>query len=127
MLWPATRRSSLDILDLLEELKAKTGVSIVLISHNLNMVTERSDRIIVIYAGKLQEIASTEEIVNNPLHPYTIGLMNSLPNIADDDQKLVAIPGELPDLTNELRTSREMSSGGRERGVIWHRMSLSFV
>ena len=91
-----------DILDLLEELKAKTGVSIVLISHNLNMVTERSDRIIVIYAGKLQEIASTEEIVNNPLHPYTIGLMNSLPNIADDDQKLVAIPGELPDLTNEL-------------------------
>ena len=88
-----------DIMDLLDELKRKSNISIVLISHNLNMVTERSDRIIVIYGGQIQESATAEEIVNNPMHPYTIGLMNSLPNIAEKNQKLTAIPGDPPDLT----------------------------
>ena len=66
------------------------------------MVTERSDRIIVIYAGKIQEIAASESPVTNPLHPYTIGLMDSIPDILDDKQKLTAIPGELPDLTEKI-------------------------
>jgi oligopeptide/dipeptide ABC transporter ATP-binding protein len=91
-----------DIMDLLEELKKKFSVSIVLISHNLNMVTERSDRIIVIYAGVIQEISTSEELILNPLHPYTIGLMDSLPDIASENQKLTAIPGELPDLTKTI-------------------------
>jgi len=91
-----------DIMDLLDDIKSKFNISIILISHNLNLVTERSDRIIVIYAGKIQEIATSEELVTNPLHPYTIGLMDSLPNIADQDQKLTAIPGELPDLTEQI-------------------------
>jgi oligopeptide/dipeptide ABC transporter ATP-binding protein len=91
-----------DIMDLLEDLKNRFKVSIVLISHNLNMVTERSDRIIVIYAGKIQEIAASESLVTNPLHPYTIGLMDSIPDILDDKQKLTAIPGELPDLTEKI-------------------------
>ena len=88
-----------DIMDLLDELRESLGISIILISHNLNMVTERSDRIVVIYVGSIQEIATSEEIVSRPLHPYTLGLMNSLPNIAEEAQKLTAIPGELPDLT----------------------------
>ncbi|HHW31706.1 MAG TPA: ABC transporter ATP-binding protein [Clostridiaceae bacterium] len=92
-----------DIMDLLDELREKSNISIILISHNLNMVTERSDRIIVVYAGSIQEIATSEEIVQNPLHPYTVGLMNSLPNIAEEGQKLTAIPGELPDLTIEIK------------------------
>lgn len=92
-----------DIMDLLDSLKENSNISIMLISHNLNMVTERSDRIIVIYAGSIQEIATSEELVSNPLHPYTIGLMNSLPNIADEGQRLTAIPGELPDLTAEIK------------------------
>jgi oligopeptide/dipeptide ABC transporter ATP-binding protein len=92
-----------DIMDLLDELRENSSLSIMLISHNLNMVTERSDRILVIYAGSIQEIASSEEIVKNPMHPYTIGLMNSLPNIAEEGQKLTAIPGELPDLTLDFK------------------------
>jgi oligopeptide transport system ATP-binding protein len=91
-----------DIMDLLDNLRKSSNISIILISHNLNLVTERSDRIIVIYVGSIQEIATSEEIVRNPLHPYTVGLMNSLPNIAEEGQQLTAIPGELPDLTIEL-------------------------
>jgi oligopeptide/dipeptide ABC transporter ATP-binding protein len=91
-----------DIMDLLDDLRTNTNISIILISHNLNLVTERSDRIIVIYVGSIQEIATSEEIVRNPLHPYTVGLMNSLPDIAEEGQKLTAIPGELPDLTVEF-------------------------
>ncbi len=90
-----------DIMDLLEDLKNTTNLSIILISHNLNMVTERSDRVMVMYAGRLMEIAETKEIVENPMHPYTIGLMNSLPDITQEGQKLTAIPGELPDLTSQ--------------------------
>jgi len=88
-----------DILDLLDSLRESENLSIVLISHNLNMVTERCDRVVVIYAGEIQEIASSEDIVSNPMHPYTVGLMNSLPDITKEGQVLTAIPGELPDLT----------------------------
>lgn len=89
-----------DIMDLLEELKEKSGLSIILISHNLNLVTERSDRIVVFYSGSIMEMASSAELVKQPAHPYTIGLMNSLPDIQNENQKITAIPGELPDLAN---------------------------
>ena len=92
-----------DIMDLLDGLRTNTNISIILISHNLNLVTERSDRIVVVYVGSIQELATSEEIVRNPLHPYTVGLMNSLPNIAEEGQKLTAIPGELPDLTVDFK------------------------
>jgi oligopeptide/dipeptide ABC transporter ATP-binding protein len=92
-----------DIMDLLDDLRRSSNISIILISHNLNLITERSDRIIVIYVGSIQEIATSEEIVRKPLHPYTVGLMNSLPNIAEEGQTLTAIPGDLPDLTFDIK------------------------
>jgi peptide/nickel transport system ATP-binding protein len=92
-----------DIMDLLDDLRKSSNISIMLISHNLNMVTERSDRIMVVYVGDIQEIATSEEIVRHPLHPYTVGLMDSLPDIAEEGQRLTAIPGELPDLTADFR------------------------
>jgi oligopeptide/dipeptide ABC transporter ATP-binding protein len=92
-----------DIMDLLEEMREKTQLSIILISHNLNLVIERSDRIIVIYAGRTMEIATSMELVENPRHPYTVGLMNSLPDIRGDNQRITAIPGELPDLSEEMK------------------------
>jgi oligopeptide/dipeptide ABC transporter ATP-binding protein len=95
-----------DIMDFLEEIRANTGPSILLISHNLNLVTERSDRIMVMYASRIMEIAETEAIVKNPLHPYTIGLMNSIPDLNIEGQKIVAIPGELPDLSIEEKGCR---------------------
>lgn len=92
-----------DIMDLLEKMREKTQLSIILISHNLNLVTERSDRIIVIYAGMTMEIATSAELAENPLHPYTVGLLNSLPNMREDNQKITAIAGELPDLSDETK------------------------
>lgn len=89
-----------DIMDLLDDLKKREKLAIILISHNLNMVTERSDRIVVFYAGHVMEMATSQQLVKAPLHPYTQGLMNSLPDIQIEGQKITAIPGELPDLSN---------------------------
>lgn len=90
-----------DIMDFIEEMRADNGPSIILISHNLNLVTERSDRIMVMYASNIMEMAASGELVSNPLHPYTIGLMNSVPDIEQEGQKITAIPGELPDLAGK--------------------------
>ncbi len=87
-----------DIMDFLEDMRQNNGPSILLISHNLNLVTERSDRIMVMYASRIMEMATSIDLVGNPLHPYTIGLMDSVPDMGKDGQKLTAIPGELPNL-----------------------------
>ncbi len=88
-----------DIMDLLQKMREETGLAILLISHNLNLVTERSDRIMVLYASQLMEMGPSARIAERPLHPYTIGLMDSVPDIEVEDQKITAIPGEMPDLT----------------------------
>ena len=88
------------ILDLMMELKARrAGASILLITHNLAVVAETCDRVAVMYGGKIQEIAPVEELFRNPLHPYTQGLLGSIPRV--DGQKaarLTVIPGTVPDV-----------------------------
>lgn len=88
-----------DIMDLLQKMREETGLAILLISHNLNLVAERSDQIMVLYASQLMEMGPSARIAEHPLHPYTIGLMDSVPDIEVEDQKITAIPGEMPDLT----------------------------
>jgi oligopeptide/dipeptide ABC transporter ATP-binding protein len=83
------------ILELLMRKKSKTGSSLVLITHNLALVFEFCDRIAVLYGGKIQEIASREELFKNPRHPYTRGLLNSLPSI-HTSERLKPIPGNVP-------------------------------
>ena len=88
------------ILDLMMELKARrAGASILLITHNLAVVAETCDRVAVMYGGKIQEIAPVEELFRNPLHPYTQGLLGSIPRV--DGRKaarLTVIPGAVPDV-----------------------------
>ena len=88
-----------DLMDLLEDMRRATGLAILLISHNLNLITERSDRIMVLYASELMEMGPSGRIAEHPLHPYTIGLMNSVPDIDVENQKITAIPGEMADLS----------------------------
>ena len=88
------------ILDLLNALRDSYGMALILITHDLSIVLQRSDKIIVMYAGQLVEYASSSEIYSNPKHPYTQGLLHSIPNIELADQKLEAIPGAPPDLLN---------------------------
>lgn len=87
------------ILALLQELQVKTKMAVLLITHNLGAVAELADRVAVMYAGKLVEVASVEELFYKPMHPYTFGLLKSIPGY-DSSGELFAIPGQIPDLTD---------------------------
>jgi len=88
------------ILDLLESLRKIYGMALILISHDLSIILERCDKIIVMYAGQMVEYASSIEMHKSPRHPYTQGLLHSIPNIEISDQKLTAIPGSPPNMLN---------------------------
>lgn len=86
------------ILDLFKDIQKKTGVSIILITHDLGVVAQVADRIAVMYAGKIIEAGSRREIFYNPQHPYTKGLLKSVPRLDLEDADLVPISGSPPDL-----------------------------
>ncbi len=86
------------ILKLMRDLQLETGTSIMLITHNLGVVAETCDRVGVMYAGTMAEIATTMEIFKEPLHPYTQGLMQLIPNIGVDIERLGTIEGAVPNL-----------------------------
>jgi oligopeptide/dipeptide ABC transporter ATP-binding protein len=86
------------ILDLIVELKAAYHMTLILISHNLGIVAELADRLAVMYAAKLMEVAPAMDLFDQPLHPYTQGLLASVPNIRLDDEVLRTMPGAPPDL-----------------------------
>ena len=88
------------ILDLLLELREKIGISIVFVSHDLGAVARIADRVAVMYAGKIIEIGTAEDIYYDPRHPYTWGLLSSLPVFASDEGSLNPIPGMPPSLLN---------------------------
>lgn len=89
------------ILSLLWRLQEEYNLSMILITHDLGIVRQHSDRVAIMYAGTIMEMAQTEEIFMNPLHPYTIGLLNSVPELHEEirqDQGLRPIPGFIPSL-----------------------------
>jgi oligopeptide/dipeptide ABC transporter ATP-binding protein len=86
------------ILDLLESLRDRLKMSLILITHDLSIVLERCDRVVVMYAGQLVESGTTIEVHDHPLHPYTEKLLATIPNIQLTDQKLQAISGNPPDM-----------------------------
>ena len=88
------------ILDLMRDLKEKTKSSIVLITHDLGVVAEMADRVAVMYAGQIVELASVDELFNNPLHPYTRSLFSSIPSHDSAGSRLNTIQGAVPTLLN---------------------------
>ncbi|MFD3155578.1 ABC transporter ATP-binding protein [Haloimpatiens sp. FM7330] len=88
------------ILDLMRNLKKKIGASIMLITHDLGVIAEMADYVVVMYAGKIVEKAPVVELFKNPIHPYTEGLLNSKPSINREQQKLYSIPGQVPNPIN---------------------------
>ena len=89
------------ILELLKNLQKKTGCSIMLITHDLGVIAEMADEVVVMYAGKVIEKGTVSEIFKNPMHPYTIGLQQSKPLITSDaDKPLYSIPGSVPNPIN---------------------------
>ncbi|MBZ4660270.1 MAG: transporter ATP-binding protein [Desulfacinum sp.] len=87
------------ILELMEELSRTTGTAILLITHDLGVVAETAEHVVVMYAGRVVEEAPVRELFHDPLHPYTRGLMRSIPSMSDDERRrLEAIPGVVPSL-----------------------------
>ncbi len=86
------------ILDLLRDLKRSLKMAILLITHNLGIVGDMADRVAVMYAGQIVELAPAQELLRRPLHPYTRALMNSVPKLRGGARRLSAIPGNVPRL-----------------------------
>ena len=84
------------ILELLRELQAEFGMAVILITHDLGVVAEFVDRVIVMYAGRVAEAAGVHAIFDDPLHPYTEGLLGSIPSLDDERERLQVIPGVVP-------------------------------
>ncbi|CAH0199488.1 Dipeptide transport ATP-binding protein DppD [Roseomonas sp. CECT 9278] len=85
------------ILDLLMDLRDEFGMAIIIITHNMGVIAETADRVLVMYAGRVIEEAPVATIFDRPLHPYTRGLLECVPSLTEDRARLVAIPGTLPD------------------------------
>ncbi|MBB6453044.1 oligopeptide/dipeptide ABC transporter ATP-binding protein [Salirhabdus euzebyi] len=86
------------ILELMKDLQQKTDASIIFITHDLGVVANVADRVAVMYAGKIVEIGTVDDIFYNPKHPYTWGLLGSMPTLDSGEDQLIAIPGTPPDL-----------------------------
>lgn len=85
------------ILELMKKLREEQNTTIMMITHDLGVVSEICDRVIVMYAGKVVEQGPTREVFDNPKHPYTEGLIKSMPKIGLKQERLYAIPGQVPD------------------------------
>jgi peptide/nickel transport system ATP-binding protein/oligopeptide transport system ATP-binding protein len=85
------------ILDLLMDLRDELGMAIIIITHNMGVVAETADRVLVMYAGRIVEAAPVARLFDRPLHPYTRGLLECVPSLDHDRERLVAIEGTLPD------------------------------
>ena len=103
------------ILDLLKELTRETGSSLILITHDLGVVARYADRVAVMYGGRIVETAPARELYKRPRHPYTPGLMASVPRLdGDAGRRLVPIEGQPPDLA-------QPAAGLRVRAALPHR------
>jgi peptide/nickel transport system ATP-binding protein/oligopeptide transport system ATP-binding protein len=88
------------IISLIEGLKVRTGTAVIMITHDLGVISEIADKVIVMYAGKIVEEGSKMDVLINPMHPYTEGLLNAVPRIDKDSEELNVIPGMVPTSTS---------------------------
>ena len=88
------------ILDLIRELRKNMGTSVILITHDLGVVAEMCERVAVMYAGEIVEQAEVQDLFDKPLHPYTLGLIGSIPILGEIKERLEVIPGSVPNLVN---------------------------
>jgi oligopeptide/dipeptide ABC transporter ATP-binding protein len=94
------------ILELLRSIRKEKGMSIILVTHNLGIVADMADRVVVMYAGHVVESATTTEIMEKPLHPYTLALLSAVPKLGHKTGKLATIPGNVPSPANYPRGCR---------------------
>jgi oligopeptide/dipeptide ABC transporter ATP-binding protein len=88
------------VLKLISELKDKLNLAIIIITHDLSIISETCDKMAVMYAGKIVEIGDVMSLFKKPLHPYTQGLISAFPNLKAKKQEMISIPGSPPNLLN---------------------------
>ena len=84
------------IMELLLDIKGETGASVLLITHNMGLIAQYADRMAVMYAGRIVEEASADVFFNNPLHPYSRGLLDAIPRLDSRKEEIMPIPGQVP-------------------------------
>ncbi|MGE0724021.1 MAG: ABC transporter ATP-binding protein [Alphaproteobacteria bacterium] len=87
------------IIALLKRLCREHGTAVMLVTHDMGVIAETADRVAVMYAGRIAEIGPVKDVIKNPKHPYTVGLMGSIPKIGGDSERLTQIEGSMPRLT----------------------------
>ena len=87
------------IISLIKRLGRDHGTAVMLVTHDMGVIAETSDRVAVMYSGRIAEIGPVQDVVQNPLHPYAKGLMGAIPTLAGDAARLVQIPGSMPRLS----------------------------
>lgn len=87
------------IIDLIKEICAERGAAVMLITHDMGVIAETADRVAVLYAGRLAEIGKVKDVILDAQHPYTKGLMGSIPTLTQESDRLVQIPGAMPRLS----------------------------
>ena len=87
------------IIELLKRLCREQDAAVMLITHDMGVIAETADRVVVMYAGRVAEIGAVNDVIHEPKHPYTVGLMGSIPSITGHKQRLVQIEGSMPRLT----------------------------
>ncbi len=93
------------IMELLDELKQEENTTVLLITHNMGLLAQYSNRLAVMYAGRIVELTDIDSFLENPLHPYSIGLLNAIPDI-DTEKKITGIPGNVPSPENYIQGCR---------------------
>jgi oligopeptide/dipeptide ABC transporter ATP-binding protein len=88
------------VLELIADMRDKLGMSVVLITHDLGVVAEYCDRVVVMYAGQIVETGPTRDVIENPRHPYTAGLLESIPRLSDLSRPIRPIEGQVPELVD---------------------------
>lgn len=94
------------ILDLIEELKEQMGMGVIFVTHDMGVVAEIADRVMVMYAGEVVEMSDAQTLFANPKHPYTQGLLAAVPDIEADAHELNIIPGSMPNLDEKIEGCR---------------------
>ena len=95
------------ILKLINKMKKELNTAVLLITHDIGVISEMADNVIVMFAGKIVEYTNVEDLFKNPLHPYTIGLRRSIPDIDSDDQEELEV---IPILTSKLISSTALTT-----------------
>ena len=90
------------LLDLLRDIQRDTGMAVVIITHNMGVIAEFADRVLVMYAGRVAEQGTVDAVFSTPRHPYTVGLLGSTPSLGREEVRLTTIPGVLPQLSQVL-------------------------